>query len=78
MSTACLFFPQYVFVMCMCELPAFIGGSRDPGLVCHISSKSLVADSDEKIKTYFPKLFAVLKQATQLSGDRCVKRGLFV
>ncbi|KAL4224101.1 hypothetical protein ACF0H5_017555 [Mactra antiquata] len=62
---------EWVFCMSHCDMPAFLAGSRDPGMVCQIHAK-VIFNNEALAKESFPKLFPVLKEATKIPGDRII------
>ena len=68
---------QHVFVTLIAETPSFCAGSREPSMICQVQSKEVFADQS-KIAAYYPKFFEVLKQATNIPGNRFVNCSFFL
>ncbi|XP_060571971.1 D-dopachrome decarboxylase-like [Ruditapes philippinarum] len=62
---------EHVFVTLIAETPSFCAGSREPSMVCQVQSKEVFEDPS-KISGYYPKFFEILKQATNIPGNRIV------
>ncbi|KAL4224100.1 hypothetical protein ACF0H5_017554 [Mactra antiquata] len=62
---------EWVFAVARCELPAYLAGSREPGILCQVHAKKLF-NNEELAKKCFPILFPLLKETTKVPGNRIV------